>query len=113
MSYNIKGQSWNNDKTEDDEGQALGGTNITGCVPGLSGQASCPLIITIRCTHLYQQLTDIKGSILQLLVQLGDQVWLFRGHLFPAWSSPDMSESLVSQVWSKRWMPSHGNGSSF
>lgn len=67
ISYSIKDQSLqNNNEPEDDEGQKLCGINVTRCVPNPSGQASCPLIITIRCTDLYQQLINIKGSILFL-----------------------------------------------
>ena len=65
-----------NDEAEDDEGQVLGGTNVIGCVPNLSGQASCPLVMTIRCTDLYQQLINITGSILLLCAVGGPSVAL-------------------------------------
>lgn len=64
-----------------------GGTNVIGCVPNLSDQASFPLIINTGCSDLYQQLVHIKGSI-QLLCAVGGPSVLLMALI----SSPDMSE---------------------
>ena len=46
--------------------QVLSGTNALACVPDLSDEASCPLVIAIHCTDRYQQLPNTKGNILLL-----------------------------------------------
>lgn len=77
ISDTVKDQSQqNNNEAEGDEGRVLGGTNVIGCLPSLSDRACWPLIITIRCTNLYQQLTNVKGSILLLCAVGGPSVAL-------------------------------------